>query len=64
MSDFKITDEDISAVVRYLKIFHPENANRKFALFMLESTKSAIHNVAIDNPDDIEVLYEQIENSQ
>lgn len=32
MSDFKITDEDISAVVRYLKIFHPENANRKFAL--------------------------------
>lgn len=61
MSDYVITDEDVDAVVRYLEIFHPENATREFALFMLESTKSAIHKVAIDNPDDIEALYEQVE---
>lgn len=63
MSDYVITDEDIDAVVRYLEIFHPENANREFASFMLESAKSAIHRIATDNPDDIEALYEQAEKS-
>ena len=60
MSDYVITDEDVDAVVRYLKIFHPENANRDFARYMLESTKSAIHIIALDNPDDIEALYDSV----
>lgn len=64
MSDYVITEDDVDAVVRYLEIFHPENATREFALFMLESTKSAIHKIAIDNPDDIEALYEQVVSSQ
>lgn len=60
MSDYVITDEDVDAVVRYLEIFHPENANREFARYMLESTKSAIHKIALDNPDDIEALYDSV----
>lgn len=64
MSDYVITDEDVDTVVRYLKIFHPENATREFALFMLESTKSAIHKIAIDNPDGLDELYEQVAKSQ
>lgn len=60
MSDYVITEENIDAVVRYLEIFHPESANRDFARYMLESTKSAIHKIALDNPDDIEALYEQV----
>ena len=64
MSDYVITDEDIDAVVRYLKIYHPENATREYARRMLESTKSALHQIAINNPNDIEALYKQIENSQ
>ena len=60
MSDYVITEENIDAVVRYLEIFHPENANREFARYMLESTKSALHKIALDNPDDIETLYEQV----
>lgn len=63
MSDYVITEENIDAVVRYLEIFHPENANKDFALFMLESAKSAFHKIAIDNPDDIEALYEQVQKS-
>ncbi len=63
MSDYVITEENIDAVVRYLEIFHPENANRDFARYMLESTKSAIHKIALENPDDIEALYEQVEAS-
>lgn len=63
MSDFQITDEDIDAVVRYLEIYHPENANREYAQRMLESTKSALHQIAINNPDDIEALYEQLKRA-
>ena len=60
MSDYVITDENVNAAMRYLEIFHPENANREFARYMLESTKSALHKIALDNPDDIEALYEQV----
>jgi hypothetical protein len=63
MSDYVISNKDIDAVVRYLKIFHPENANRDFARYMLESSKSAIHKIASENPDDIEAIYEQVEAS-
>ena len=63
MSDFQITDEDIDAVVRYLEIYHPENANSEYAQRMLESTKSALHQIAINNPDDIEALYEQLKRA-
>lgn len=63
MSDYQISNEDIDAVVRYLEIYHPENANREYAQRMLESTKSALHQIAINNPDDIEALYEQVEAS-
>ena len=63
MSDFQITDEVIDAVMRYMKIFHPERANREYAKRMLESAKSALHKIAINNPDDIEALYEQVEAS-
>jgi dephospho-CoA kinase len=63
MSDFQITDEDIDAVERYLEIYHPENANREYAQRMLESTKSALHQIAINNPDDIEALYEQLKRA-
>lgn len=61
MSDYVITDEDIDAVVRYLKIYHPENATREFAQTMLETARSTLHQIAVNNPDDIEALYEQIQ---
>jgi len=60
MSDYVITEENIDAVVRYLEIFHPENANRDYARYMLEMSKSVIHKIALENPDDIEALYEQV----
>jgi len=63
MSDYQITDEDIDTLVRYLAVYHPENANREYAQRMLESTKSALHQIAVNNPDDIEALYEQVEAS-
>lgn len=60
MSDYHISEEDVDAVVRYLEIFHPEDANEEFARHMLEFAKSALHKIAVNNPDDIEELYKLV----
>ena len=60
MSDYEITDKDVEAVVRYLEIYHPENANDDFAVKLLEATKSGIHQVALSDPDRLEDLYTQV----
>ena len=62
MSDYKITEKDIDAVVRYLEIYHPNNANREYAQAMLEYIKSGLRKIAHDNPDNIEAMYENYEN--
>ena len=36
MSAYKISEEDIEAVVRNLKIYDPENADREYAIQILE----------------------------
>jgi len=67
MSDFQITEEVIDAVVRYMKIVHPESpekATREYARAMLEYTKSGLHKVARNNPDDIEAMFEGYEQSK
>ncbi len=63
MSDFQITEEIIDAVVRYMKIYHPERANREYVRSMLEHLKSGLHQIAHKNPDDIESMYENYEKS-
>ena len=37
MSAYKITEADIEAVIRYLKIHDPKNADREFALVLLDT---------------------------
>lgn len=63
MSDYQITDSDIDSMVHYLGIYHPENANREYAQGLLEHTKSALREIAKNNPDDIEAMYEAYEQS-
>lgn len=63
MSDYQISEEDIDAVVRYMEIFHPEKANREYSLALLENIKSGLHQVARNNPEDIEAMYAQYEAS-
>jgi len=65
MSDeYEITDKDIDSVVHYLTIFHPENANREFAIEMLEYLKAAYHRLALTNPEALEELYDAFEASK
>ena len=58
MSDYQITEKDVEATVNYLRIFHPENANREFAVEMLEYLKASYHRLALTNPDALDELYD------
>lgn len=63
MSDYKISDEDVNGVVRYMKIFHPEKANSDYCRSLLEYTKSGLYQIARTDPDNIEDLYESLYTS-
>ena len=45
MSDYEINEEDIKAVLRYLKIHNPENADRDYAVQLLEAMQDTAHNI-------------------
>jgi len=57
MSDYEITEQDIESTVKYLQIFHPENANREFAIEMLEYLKASVHRLALSDPETLDALY-------
>lgn len=57
MSDYEITEQDIESTVKYLQIFHPENANREFAIEMLAYLKASVHRLALTDPDALNELY-------
>lgn len=64
MSDYEITEKDIESVVNYLRIFHPEDANREFAVELLEYLKASYHRLALTSPDSLEELYKAFEQSR
>ena len=66
MSDYKITDKDIEGMLRYLKLFHPEQATREFAEGWLRFWKAKYREVAVENPgnDALERLFEAYQASK
>jgi len=62
MSGFEITDNDVAAVTRWLKIFHPEDANLDFARGMLVNIKLGYRHVGWDDPDQLEDYYGDYKN--
>lgn len=64
MSDYEINEKDIESVVRYLKIFHPENANREYAVEMLVYLQATFHRLAITDPDALEEMYQSFQDSK
>lgn len=63
MSDYQITEADIDGMMQYLEVYRPDRANRDYALALLEYTKLALHEIAQDNPDNIEAMLEAYEQS-
>jgi len=65
MSGYRISDEDVDGVVRYMQYFHPEHADRDYCKGLLEAFQSNIitglRHLALDNPDAIEKMYEEYE---
>ncbi len=64
MSDYEITEQDIESTVKYLQIFHPENASREFAIEMLEYLRASLHRLALTDPDTLDNLYSSFTESR
>lgn len=61
---YKITEKDIESMVNYLRIFHPENADREYAIEMLEYLKASYHRLAFTSPEALDNLYVAFKKSK
>lgn len=59
MTGFEQTPEDIEAIIRWLKINHPENANDEYARTMILRMKQLYRQVGWTNPDKLEDFYSE-----
>lgn len=52
--DYKISEKDIESVIRYLKIHSPENADREYAIQLLNLMQNSMGQIArsVDLTDD------------
>lgn len=57
MSGYEINEKDIQGMLKYLEVFHPENANHEFAEEMLRYLKAASRRLALSDPDALDELY-------
>lgn len=62
--EYKITEKDIESMLKYLRIFHPEKANRDYAIELLEYLKASYHRLALTDPDALDKLYDAFEKSK
>ena len=56
MSGYRINEEDIRRVIRYLKANKPENANREYAIQLLQIIQSSAVRISINAPGFVEEL--------
>ena len=64
MSGYEITQRDIDAMLNYLKIFDPKNANREYAEEFLRYLKAASRRLVLTDPDAIDELYKAFVDSK
>lgn len=64
MSDYEINEKDIESTINYLRIFHPENANREFAIEFLKYWKAIYRRVGAIDPDLLDDYYEAFAKSK
>lgn len=66
MSGYESTEQDIEGVLRYLKIYRPEHANREFAVALLEYVSKNVHenlDKLADDPAKFEHVVSELEKS-
>ena len=59
--EYKITDEDILAMLKYLRLHLPEYATPKNAIFLLENQKEYFKNLEEIDPRLIEKILKDFE---
>ncbi|MDB5177675.1 MAG: hypothetical protein JWO61_58 [Candidatus Saccharibacteria bacterium] len=64
MGGYEINEKDIRGILKYLEVFHPENANHEFAEEMLRYLKAASRRLAFADPDALDELYESFVTSK
>jgi hypothetical protein len=57
MVGYRLNDEDVAKVVRWLEINHPGNADKDFAKDMLISMKLAYRELGLTDPDKLDGYY-------
>jgi len=53
---YEINEKDIDSVIRYIKIFSPENATPEMAISILEHLQAKFHILAHENPEMLEKM--------
>lgn len=61
---YQINQKDIDSVVNFLKITDPENATPEVAIQLLEHFKATFHELAHENLDGLQELYEKLKREQ
>ncbi|MCY3853651.1 MAG: hypothetical protein OXF77_00035 [Thaumarchaeota archaeon] len=64
MNGYKITEKDIQTVINFLKREDPNNANRQYALEVLEILHATIKTAVSNDPDFAEELYKALKQKQ
>ncbi|HEU4914914.1 MAG TPA: hypothetical protein VFT16_05980 [Candidatus Saccharimonadales bacterium] len=64
MSGYEVNEKDIQGVLKYLELFHPENANHGFAEELLRYVKVASRRMALTDPDALDALYNDFQRSK
>ncbi len=50
--------KDIEAVYNYLKLHRPDKASREYAAAMLDFMQTKLHELALNDPEELLKLYE------
>lgn len=64
MDDYQISEKDIESVIRYLELHDPENADRDYAVQLLEAMQGLAHDVTREGKVDIEELQKFLSKNQ
>ena len=59
-SDYEINEKDIDSVLNFLRLTDPAHATPAVAIALLEYMKDAVHSIALEDPDVLQRMYEEM----
>lgn len=59
--DYEINEKDIDSVLRFLKIYDPENATPENAISILEDMDAYFHKLSHENPELLEKFQQDVQ---